>query len=833
MSGDIDIDLDRLEEVASRLDLRKPNREALESLAFEMSQHFDVDGRPAPFECVIDSATGVGKTYILLGGIEYFAARGMRNFAVIAPGSTIRDKTVAHFTAGDRKSLLEHADSKPVLITIDNFNTPAIKEILDDDSKTKVYVFTVQSLTAPTTNQGRRVRRFQESLGDGLYQHLAGLDDLTVFADEHHCYSGPAFSAAINDLNPRAIVGLTATPDPATPTDQIIYRYPLAAAIAERYVKTPVIVARKDDRRDSLTKLSDGAALLEYKAEQAESYCAEHGLPGLNPVMLIVAQNTADANEYAEILRSSEFRGGRYADAILLVHSNLREAEKQKALAALDAVEDPGSPVRIIISVGMLKEGWDVKNVYVIASMRASVSNVLTEQTLGRGLRLPFGKYTDIELLDTVEVLAHERYEQLLRGAGVLNEQFIDSCTRAVLRRDSKGRTVSVTETETVEAPVAGLSGGQPASFDGPDLEPAAVAATIGGAAVESLDQRSADLAEQTKDLEVMRAYAPLDSMPGIEAPVLRMTKVAAKFSLADITDFDPFTKLGTKIRADPELELRRMRISAKVTTGPDGMRKTALITTRAADTLNATMSLLPLIDLRKNLIDAVLNSPVVPPRPSERHAVQPLIDAFMEGLGDNAEQLLSAYGDRAAARLVAAVTAEHRRWLSAPTYEDVVELHAIDRVRHSKRREDLQRTGPFAKQVAYDSWRKSLYGYDWFDSKPERDFANVVDDSDDVECWVRLQVKELPILWRADGREYNADFVVIEGDGTHWVAEVKADYDITSYEVQAKRKAAQRWANHVNISPLTSVTWRYLLLSETDIKQAQGSWSAMKAFGV
>ena len=42
----------------------------------------------------------------------------------------------------------------------------------------------------------------------------------------------------------------------------------------------------------------------------------------------------------------------------------------------------------------MLKEGWDVKNVYVIASMRASVSEVLTEQTLGRGMRLPFGEYT-------------------------------------------------------------------------------------------------------------------------------------------------------------------------------------------------------------------------------------------------------------------------------------------------------------------------------------------------------------------------------------------------------------------------------------------------------
>lgn len=111
------------------------------------------------------------------------------------------------------------------------------------------------------------------------------------------------------------------------------------------------------------------------------------------------------------------------------------------ALAQLDKLEDPASPFRVVISVGMLKEGWDVKNVYVIASMRASVSDILTEQTLGRGLRLPFGRYTDIEILDTLEVLGHERYEDLLKKAGAFNEQFIDRRTRAVLRRNAQGRT--------------------------------------------------------------------------------------------------------------------------------------------------------------------------------------------------------------------------------------------------------------------------------------------------------------------------------------------------------------------------------------------------------
>lgn len=96
----LDIDEGLIEEVSSRLDLREPNREALESLVFELAQHYSVDAKPAPFEAVIDAATGVGKTYIIAAAMEYLAGRGMRNFAVIAPGRTILTKTIANFTAG-------------------------------------------------------------------------------------------------------------------------------------------------------------------------------------------------------------------------------------------------------------------------------------------------------------------------------------------------------------------------------------------------------------------------------------------------------------------------------------------------------------------------------------------------------------------------------------------------------------------------------------------------------------------------------------------------------------------------------------------------------------
>jgi len=69
-------DLDRIEGIAARLDLRQPNREALESIVFEIGQHYVIDREPPPFEAIVDSATGVGKTYILAAAIEYLAADG-------------------------------------------------------------------------------------------------------------------------------------------------------------------------------------------------------------------------------------------------------------------------------------------------------------------------------------------------------------------------------------------------------------------------------------------------------------------------------------------------------------------------------------------------------------------------------------------------------------------------------------------------------------------------------------------------------------------------------------------------------------------------------------
>ena len=109
---------------------------------------------------------------------------------------------------------------------------------------------------------------------------------------------------------------------------------------------------------------------------------------------------------------------------------------------------------------------------------------------------------------------------------------------------------------------------------------------------------------------------------------------------------------------------------------------------------------------------------------------------------------------------------------------------------------------------------------------------AFVLDSSDDIDRWVRLQRNDLPILWRNDGREYNPDFVAIQKDGTHYVVETKMDSQMTADEVLAKREGAKRWANYVNASDKVDETWRYLLVSESDLAEAKGSWAAVKGLG-
>lgn len=840
--GELNFDANLLAEIAHRLDLREPNRRAVETVALRTSDHYDVSESDEPLELIVDSATGVGKTYEMAGLIEYFSgsARPARNYLVLAPGRTIRDKSVRNFTPGDRKSLTAAMRSQPFLVTKDNFKSPATFAKMNDPAVTKIYVFTVQALTDPDSDESRATHEFQEALGASFYEFLARLDDLVILADEHHCYRGAAFSRTIKELHPELVVGLTATPDKRD-EDLVAYRYPLAAAIADKMVKTPIMVGRRDSRNDDETKLLDGVMLLHHKDRALRAYCEDAGLPMVNPVMLVIAKDTAEAERYQSVLDSASFDNGNWVGKTLLIHSNITGEKKQQALADLEAVDDPNSPVRIIINVAMLKEGWDVKNVYVIASMRASVSEVMTEQTLGRGMRLPFGTYTDIELLDSVEVLAHEKYTELLAKRKALNEAFIDYGTYAATRVTPSGKTVVHQVTTETDTPVIGTDDDTstetpPAQIGGVDTSTESEAAeTINRTGVVDIDTRTSQALNAAEQTSEKVKYEPIAGREPILVPRIQSVPTAAAVSLNDIdtSDYTKFDQLGQTFTSDHSAELKRTKIVGRI----EG-RHAFTDTEAAQDNIQATFALdIPLSASRQTLLSYVMGAKGVQPRQLEVGAAQRIVDRVIAAMGNDAAVYLSGFGQRCGQRLAATV----QSLLSAisrdqVTYEDTVDFVVLDKFREaSKRPVAGHADGAFSKTVAFNGWKKNLYTHAWFDSSLEYKAANAIDDGGTIVVWARLHINDVPITWTAEGRRYNPDFVVIEEVDAKrygWLVETKADKDLNSAEVAAKRRAARKWANTVNSSPEVCIEWGYLLVGEKDVEHAEGSWEFLKSVG-
>lgn len=813
---ELGIDVGLIDDIAAQLDLRAPNRDALEAIAIATALHFHHRRAEPPFEGVVDVATGVGKTYVMAAAMEYFAALGHRNFAIIAPGSTILNKTVRNFSQGDSKSLLRGMSIRPELITAESFDSPMIAVQMDDEATVKVYIFTVQSLIKPTTKQGRRTHEFREALGDAFYRRLASEDDLIVFADEHHTYYGPAFSKAIRDLKPYALIGLTATPHPKTPDSQIVFRYPLAAAIADRYVKTPVIVGRKDDRVDDRTKLADGARLLEIKSEALRKYVAENDLSPVNPVMLVVAQTIDEAERYADLLESDDFLDGRFRGRILTVHSD----QSDTALEDLETIEDPRSPVRVIVSVGMLKEGWDVKNVYVIASMRASVSEILTEQTLGRGLRLPFGGYTGIEMLDTLEVVAHESYQALLNRAKVLKEEFVDSRTlidREQERTDAILGTQEVRPTITIASEQDGVGEGNRPGIS------SAEETSQGGLTIASVEGRTKAVEGQLENLNKQIEAYP--ERPDLRIPVIKMTPIKAAFSLADV---EPrvFEELGRRHAANPDRFLARTILSAKVIR--EGQRSVKLVTHSAADAVQASAEDIPLEASREKIRRAIASAEEVPARQAELGYLENLIDAYMKGLGEKAQLVLAAYPERAVATFRRLLRDEQRRFEAKPEFSETVGVTALRRTRLGRGETSRDLAGKFQRGVGYEGWKRSYFPQEWFDSNPEFQLARTLDDANEIAFWVRLVRNDLPILYTSGANHYNPDFVIVLKGGTYVLAEVKAESTVGSDQVQKKKEAAGRWTRRASTE--MGGDWEYILVTERDIKECKGSWSTLRA---
>ena len=377
-------------------------------------------------------ATGIGKTRLMGACIAYlYLKKGIRHFFILAPNLTLYEKLMRDF--GDPsyekyvfRGISEFVHNEPQVITGDNYNSV---RSLFSDNQIQINIFNISKFNTESKEGGKKgvpkMRRLSEYLGQSYFDYLASLDDLVILMDEAHRYHADASKKAINELRP--ILGLEMT---ATPTDEkgksfknIIYEYNLAQALADgKYVKIPTVAKRRNFVRGNMTdeeldilKIEDAVSVHEHTKLSLEMYAKNNHLPLVKPFILIVCKNIQHAKETYDRIENDMF-GGRYAGKVLQIDSSTKKDEEVDRLFI--SLEKPDNQIEIVIHVNMLKEGWDVTNLYTIVPLRAADAPILVEQQIGRGLRLPYGgKRTGIADVDKLTVIAHENFEAVIAKA--------------------------------------------------------------------------------------------------------------------------------------------------------------------------------------------------------------------------------------------------------------------------------------------------------------------------------------------------------------------------------------------------------------------------------
>jgi type III restriction enzyme len=898
--------------IAGRLSLRDPQRRSLEILdrVCEVAPPSKVPDLAAvlkvlqaeypgvtDFEREFPSlcfalATGVGKTRLMGAFIAYLHLTGRsHNFFVLAPNLTIYDKLTADFTPGTPKyvfqGLAEFATTPPIVITGENYESGVgvrqearVQPVLFPDLATDtvfINVFNVSKINSDVRASQRgnlppRIKRLAEYIGESYFDYLAGLPDLVLLMDEAHRYRADAGMKAINELRPIMGLELTATPFVESARGPVWFKnvalsYSLAEAITDGFVKEPAVATRKDFNATGMPpeqleriKLEDGIRLHEQVKTDLQIYATRNEKPLVKPFLLVIAKDTEHANKLMEIIKAPAFFEGRYADRVIEVHSALSGEEKEETVQRLLAVERADEPTEIVIHVNMLKEGWDVTNLYTIVPLRAANARTLIEQSIGRGLRLPFGRRTGEKAVDRLTIVAHDRFQEIVDEANKA-DSVIRRIDTIILDKDGPGEApmpvpvvplvaqvlsgeVSAAAVPLLAAqlampvgPGAAVPARPPArparpTFNTPE-ERAIAAATLDFIGRERFLPSAASLLQpehQKRIVEAVRGGVPEQAaLPGLGVSVATVvreaTEVYVQLSI-DVptitlvpkgevtTGFNDFDLGTADVHLQPvaeEILIQHLqshnqeRLVAADGDSPEQRLEDYVV--RALldfdDVDYDTMSEL-LYKLTGQLV-AHLRS-YLPDEASVRNVLlyhqtrlATLVHAQMEG---HRWERVAGYEVK--------VTSGHR-----PLVPQMYGVRPGEQLREFRAPVEDRRNIP---HLLFGGFSKCLFPRQRFQSDPERRFAVLLENDSTVERWVKPASNNFQIQMKG-GNLYNPDFV-IEAQDSMYLAEVKRADLIADNEVQEKARAATTWCEHA--SDYTKTTggkpWRYVLVPDDAI---------------
>ena len=884
--------------VSGRLSLRAPQRDSLEILArvadiVPLSKERDVQQALATIRSEYPSvtdferdfpslcfalATGVGKTRLMGAFVAYLhLAKGIRHFFVLAPNLTIYNKLIADFTPGNPKYVLqgiaEFAQNPPEIITGDNYESGrgvrGARADLFGERDVHINIFNISKInTEVRGGNAPRIKRLSEYIGESYFEYLAGLDDLVLLMDESHRYRASAGVKAINELRPVLGLELTATPQIEVARGierfrNIAFDYPLARALKDGFVKQPAVATRENFNAASYSqealeelKLKDGVRVHESTKVELETYARENGVKRVKPFMLVIARDTTHAGELQALIEQDDFFEGRYRGRVITVHSNIRGEEKDETVERLLKVESPDEATEIVIHVNMLKEGWDVTNLYTVVPLRAANAQTLVEQSIGRGLRLPYGRRTGVKAVDRLTIVAHDKFQEIVDEAN-RPESAIRMDTVIIGKDIPEQKQTSVVIPSYVELQMTGGAPGggpgsngvpaRPSSHDGP--RPAQQRLVFETPAEQAIAKATLEVVKQFEYLPQSRDLRK----PDVRAELVRAVTAAiapAQPEFEGVTESPDVAEVVTKaveLFVEQTIDVPRIIVvpTGEVTTGfadfdlePPAAR------------LQPVAEAILVHGLVDNTRDRLVpGGGVVGEERPENYLVAALIDFPDISYDDTADLLYKLAGQMVAhlrsylpdEEAVDNVLRHHTRQLAHHIHAQM-QAHRWEHStgyegRISKGFTQLRPIGctapagstarPFREPVdepqyirglRFTGFQRCLYPEQRFDSDTERRFAVLLEDEPEALKWFKPGKGQLNIYYSAD-HSYEPDFIV-ETETTKYLCEPKRSSEMSDPEVLAKARAAATWCRYASVhaEEHDGKPWAYLLIPHTSI---------------
>lgn len=286
--------------------------------------------------------------------------------------------------------------SRPVLDSGATIVVSTIQAFRVDDTEGRKVYDTSGSLMDHFENlPGPLLQRLERWENDKPIPSLCNLLKLRrplVIVDEAHNARTDLSFETLSRFDPSAILEFSATPDTERHPSNVLYSVSAAELKAEEMIKMPILLETRPQWRELLADAIARLNELQRAAEKAQVAGGEY----IRPVMLIQAETRSASRETVTVERVKETL---LADFAIPAEQIALSAYEFDDLAGVDIL-DPACPLRFVITVSKLKEGWDCPFAYVLCSVAEVQSSTAAEQILGRVMRLPYARRKSDERLN-------------------------------------------------------------------------------------------------------------------------------------------------------------------------------------------------------------------------------------------------------------------------------------------------------------------------------------------------------------------------------------------------------------------------------------------------